>query len=1061
MSHPITKALCFPFAASLLTAPEAFEAAENRLDFFEKKIRPVLVDNCYKCHSAEAEKKGKLKGKLRLDLLEGIRGKGGSGLTPVVPDDPDKSNLYRAISYLDSELVMPPKTRLAKPVVANFKQWIEMGAPDPRDGQLAKAGTKEIDFEDALNFWSFRKPSEPKLPPVENAAWPKEELDFFILSQLEKNGLRPTPPADKRTLIRRATYDLTGLPPTIVDIETFLADKSPDAFGRVVERLLASHHYGEKWGRHWLDVARYADSNGLDENLAYINAFRYRNYVINSFNEDKPYNRFAQEQIAGDLLPASKSESDSERHARQIATGFLSVGAKMLAEDDGRKMEMDIIDEQIDTIGQTFLGMTIGCARCHDHKYDPLPMRDYYALAGIFKSTKTMVNHKVVAEWHELNLDSAESRARHDLVDKKVKEQKLAIEHFKAKASKTIITEARNNGAEYLIAALVELRNDARIQLAIKEHKQEPGGKTNGILLIEAEDFTRGNGLKTFNGYGKGIGVLLSSGPTQVEFDLPAEEAGLYQLQMRYAAAESRPSRLSINGKLINEQAGGGITGTWYPDSQKWFLEGTFRLNAGVNTLKLDCPTPTPHIDKLLLIPTDQSDLAVTRQLDSLHDSFTQQWIVHLDQINKEDKSPLYEWRSFIEDPTKPIDQKVISNIRMRFAETREKDPLHSLLHDENGPLKMPKDVEKLLAKEEQEKLKQLKEQLSESEKKYPSVPKAMAVTDGNVEDLRIHLRGSYLNLGDTTPRGFPKVTAIDGDKIPNKNSGRLEFARWLTHTEHPLTTRVMVNRIWLWHFGAGIVRTPDNFGKLGMRPTHPALLDWLALRLVENNWSIKQMHRIILNSATYQMHTTFNAKAHEMDPENRLWWRFNRRRLLAEEVRDSVILIGGSMNLAMQDQLMPHKPREYVTATGFKNTNFNFECRSVYLPVIRSAVFSVMQAFDFGDPAVIQGQRASTVSAPQSLFMMNHNMVAAASQQVAERTLQAGRQPNTVTEQIYRQILRRRPTERETERAVAFTEKNMAKLKRTESDPARRREKVWQNLAQVLFSSSEFMFVD
>jgi len=1061
MSHPIAKTVSFLFATGLLTVPGTFEAAENRLDFFEKKIRPVLVDNCYKCHSAEAEKNSKLKGKLRLDLREGIRGKGESGLTPVVPGDPDKSNLYRAISYLDSELVMPPKTRLAKPVVDNFKQWIEMGAPDPRDGQLAKDGKKEIDFEDARNFWSFRKPSEPKLPPVKNAAWPKEELDVFILSQLEKNGLRPTPPADKRTLIRRATYDLTGLPPTIVDIEAFLADKSPDAFGKVVERLLASHHYGEKWGRHWLDVARYADSNGLDENLAYINAFRYRNYVIDSFNEDKPYNRFVQEQIAGDLLPASKNESDSQRHARQIATGFLSVGAKMLAEDDGRKMEMDIIDEQIDTIGQTFLGMTIGCARCHDHKYDPLPMRDYYALAGIFKSTKTMVNHKVVAEWHELNLDSAESRARRDQVDKKVKEQKLVIERFKANASKTIIAEARNNGAEYLIAALIELRNDTRIQLAIKEHKQESGRKINGILLIEAEDFTKGNALKTFDGYGKGIGVLLSGGPTQVEFDLPVKEAGLYQLQMRYAAAESRPSRLSINGKLINEQAGGRITGTWYPDSQKWFLEGTFRLNIGVNTLKLDCPTPTPHIDKLMLMPADQSDLALTKLLSSLRNSFTQQWIVYFDQIKKDDKSPLYEWNSFTEDPTKPIDKKVISNIRKRFADAREKDPLYSLLHDENGPLKMPKNVEKLLTKGEQEKLKQLKSRLSDIEKKYLPTPKAMAVTEGNVEDLKIHLRGSYMNLGNTTPRGFPKLAAIDSGKIPEKNSGRLEFVRWLTHPEHPLTTRVMANRIWLWHFGAGIVRTPDNFGMLGIRPTHPALLDWLALRLVENNWSIKQMHRIILNSATYQMHTTYNAKAHEMDPENRLWWRFNRRRLLAEEVRDSVILIGGSMNLAMQDQLMAHKPREYVTSTGFKNANFNFECRSVYLPVIRSAVFSVMQAFDFGDPAVIQGQRASTVSTPQSLFMMNHKIVSNASQQVAKRTLQTDWHPHAVTEQIYRQILRRRPTQHEIERAAAFTEKNMAKLEWTQSDPTRRREKAWQNLAQVLFSCSEFMFVD
>ena len=396
--HPIARALCFPFAAVLLTTPGASAAGDDGVEFFEKKIRPVLIGHCYNCHSAEAEQKGKLKGKLRLDLREGARWKGESGRVAVVPGKPDESNLYRAITYLDSELVMPPKSRLAKSVVEDFKRWIEMGAPDPREGRLAKAEAKRINFDEARKFWAFRKPSEPTLPKVQAGAWPREDLDFFILAQLEATQLRPAPAAAKRTLIRRATYDLTGLPPTMEEIADFIADQSPDAFRKVVDRLLASPHYGEKWGRHWLDVARYADSNGLDENLAYVNAFRYRNYVINAFNEDKPYDQFVREQIAGDLLKPSGEEPETARHARHIATGFLSVGAKMLAEDDGRKMEMDIIDEQLDTLGRAFMGMTLGCARCHDHKFDPIPTRDYYALAGILKSTHTMDNHKVVAQ---------------------------------------------------------------------------------------------------------------------------------------------------------------------------------------------------------------------------------------------------------------------------------------------------------------------------------------------------------------------------------------------------------------------------------------------------------------------------------------------------------------------------------------------------------------------------------------------------------------------------------------------------------------------------------------
>ncbi len=676
---------------------------EDGLDFFEKKIRPVLVENCYKCHSAEAEKNGKLEGKLRLDLREGARGKGESGLVAIIPGKPDESNLYRAVTYLDSELVMPPKSRLAKSVVADFKQWIEMGAPDPRSGTLAKAEVKEINFEEARKFWSFRKPTEPKLPTVESSAWPREDLDHFILSQLEENGLTPAPATDKRTLICRATYDLIGLPPTVAEIEAFLTDRSPNAFSKIVERLLASPHYGEKWGRHWLDVARYADSNGLDENLAYVNAFRYRNYVINSFNEDKPYNRFVQEQIAGDLLPLSKNESDEMRHSRRIATGFLSVGAKMLAEDDGRKMEMDIIDEQLDTLGRAFMGMTIGCARCHDHKFDPIPTRDYYSLAGIFKSTHTMDNHKVVAQWHEVELGSADLRAKRELVDKEVKKQKQTIESLKSNSAKSITAQARSVAADYLIGALVKLRKEARIQFTLKELEEQPKEKTKGMLLIEAENFSRGNGLKTFDGYGKDIGVLLSSGPTQVEFDLPIEKAGKYSLHMRYAAADSRPAKLIINNKLINEMATGNVTGTWYPDSQKWFWEGTFQLDAGINVLKFDWASPTPHIDKILVLPSDQSDHPAADGLVHLHNTFTQQWIGHLKQISKDKKSPLDEWGKYIENPREPIDGKLIENIRSRFAAAHEGDSLHSLIHDKNGPLKTPKGIEKLFQKTERE----------------------------------------------------------------------------------------------------------------------------------------------------------------------------------------------------------------------------------------------------------------------------------------------------------------------------------------------------------------------
>ena len=1024
--------------------------ADEGIEFFEKKIRPVLIKHCYKCHSSESEKKGKLKGKLRLDLRESIRGHGESGLISIALGNPDESNLYRAISYLDSELLMPPKSRLEKSVINDFKRWIEMGAPDPRDGKLKQNTSNSIDFEKSKNFWSFRQPKNPIAPSVKNTLWAREDLDLFILDKLEKSHLKPAPRADKRTLIRRATYDLIGLPPTIEEVHNFLNDESSDAFQKVVDRLLASPHYGEKWGRHWLDVARYADSNGLDENLAYVNAFRYRNYVINAFNEDKPYDRFVREQIAGDLLKTPKNESETEQHARKIATGFLSVGAKMLAEDDGRKMEMDIIDEQLDTLGRAFMGMTLGCARCHDHKFDPIPTKDYYALAGIFKSTHTMDNHKVVAQWHEIELKSSELLNKQAKADKEINHQKQVLDQFKTHASKVIVEEARSHAADYFIQALIHSRKNALIEYTVKQIENNSEDIQKDNVLIEAEDFNRGNGLRSKEGYGEGIGILISSGPTNVEFDINIPKAGAYQLYTRYAAQQSRPGKLFVNENLINNQVTTKTTGTWYPDSQKWHLEGTLDLKSGSNIFKFDWTTPTPHIDKLLLIKASSNNLEDSFNTKHLKKVFSEQWIQQLILAKKNTKSPLKKWRELIDKPLKPIGKNTIKDIQKEFAKIQKNDPLYKLIHEESGPLKTPKDVEKLFTEDSKNKLKQLQGELSVIKKRRPQTPKAMAVREGKVQDLKVHLRGDYMTQGELAPRGY--LRAITNQKINNpskKNSGRNEFALWLTK-DNPLTARVMVNRIWLWHFGQGIVRTPDNFGKLGLRPTHPELLDWLAFKFVKNNWSIKQMHRIIMNSATYHMSSKFQESTYAIDPDNNLWWRFNRRRLQAEEVRDSLLITGNSIELGMQSQLMQYNSRQYVSQN--EHPYFSGSTRTVYLPVIRSGTFDVLQAFDFGDPAVIQGQRSSTVGAAQALFMMNHNIVTKASKRLA---MQSNGNPNIIgaTHQLYEDILRRKPNEHETLRAIKF-------LKEEESSEQPSLQ-AWKSLAQVLLSSNEFMFID
>ncbi|MGZ0172588.1 MAG: PSD1 and planctomycete cytochrome C domain-containing protein [Planctomycetales bacterium] len=402
-------------------APDQRPTAEQTR-FFETSIRPLLVEKCFKCHGEKKQWGG-----LRLDSRESLL-RGGESGAAIVPGKPDTSLLISAIRQTDDDLRMPQDDKLTERQIAELVRWVEMGAPFPM-----KVGAAERTRDP--NHWAFQLPAEPPVPTVVNSAWPQSALDQFILAKLEAAGLSPSPQADRRTLIRRVTFDVIGLPPTSEEIDAFLADESPDAFARVVDRLLASPEYGERWGRHWLDVARYADSNGFDENIAHGNAWKYRDYVVSAFNRDKPFDQFVIEQLAGDLLPFN---DQAQQHEQLIATGFLSIGPKVLAETDEAKMRMDIIDEQLDTTGRAFLGLTLGCARCHDHKFDPIATADYYGLAGIFKSTLTMQKYQKVAEWHEHLLPSAAATAMKAAFDAKVADRKTAIATVVADADKLV-----------------------------------------------------------------------------------------------------------------------------------------------------------------------------------------------------------------------------------------------------------------------------------------------------------------------------------------------------------------------------------------------------------------------------------------------------------------------------------------------------------------------------------------------------------------------------------------------------------------------------------------------
>jgi hypothetical protein len=1089
-------------------AADPAPADAKAVEFFETRIRPILSERCFECHAAE-----KQKGNLRLDSLSGILQGGDSG-PAIVAGKPEESLLAQVVGYA-FDIKMPPKSKLPEREIADLRQWIKMGVPWPENqadsAQQVRSKTDEISDEQRA-FWAFRPPVDPKLPIVQRSDWPRSPLDRFILDRLERAGFAPAPAAGKRTIIRRATFDLTGLPPTAEEVDNFVADESPDAFTKVVDRLLASPRYGERWGRHWLDVARYADSNGLDENLAYASAWRYRDYVIASFNKDKPFNRFVEEQIAGDLLPV---ESGSDPFESLIATGFLCLGGKMLAEDDPVKMQMDIVDEQVDTIGRAFMGLTLGCARCHSHKFDPIPIDDYYSLAGIFKSTKTMDTYSVVARWQERPLAGPKEILARDEHSKRIQDKQGEVNRRVEAANQRLVSDARAHAAEYFATAAVELEWADLLKTLRPIGDTAAATRDRRAIVIEAESFARGNVLAMTTDYGEGIGVLVNKGelPNFTEYEVQIEKAGVYQVEIRYAAAATRPIKLFLNGDLVKSNAAGSVTGSWYPDSQTWEIVGFFPLKAGQNLIRLECAGPVPHIDKLLLAEghdaTGRQLVSTTPPIDGyrLKSEFVNRWIRFLDapadnlhpslgiwhevrttgNLPAADKSPLAARLIGNESPSL---RDLVARYGSLFTEAERAwqglknnaetsvakelpDPilesLRQLLYDPNGPFEIPKGADNYFAAEDLAALTRLRGEVKELQDSQPKLPEAMAVSEGQVEDLRVHLRGSHLTLGAAVPRRFPAIFSGEGQALGASGSGRRELAKWLVRPDHPLTSRVIVNRVWLWHFGEGLVRSPDNFGSLGERPTHPELLDWLAVQFVEQGWSLKALHRLIMLSATYQMSTASNESAARADPENRLWWRANRRRLEAEALRDGILATCGELDQVGGGSLLPTPNRQYVTGTGsiLPAALYDSRRRSIYLPVVRSALYEMFQAFDFADPSVLNGRRDATTVAPQALFMMNSQLVSQATRGFARRLLEPTFAGDAATadiarvQMLYECAYARPATTAEASRALQFVEQYAAAQAARKAAPDEVRQTAWQALCRAVLSANEFVYLE
>jgi len=1173
---------------------QAAQPGAPAIKFFEQRIRPLFIERCHKCHSEK-----KQRGELRLDSLRALLSGGESGPS-IVPGAPEKSLLIQAVQYRE-ELKMPPKKRLSDREIADLAAWVKMGAPwpgatDEKAPAVKAAGSAyEAILRESENHWAFQPLKREAPPLVKKNGWIRSPIDSFILGALEDSNLAPSAPATSETLIRRVYFDLIGLPPGPKEIKEFTSDNSPENYEKIIDRLLSSPRYGERWGRHWLDVARYADSNGLDENIAYIQAWRYRDWVIDSFNRDKPYDEFLRAQVAGDLLQSPDPESDYED---KVATGFLSIGPKMLAEDDGRKMELDIVDEQVDTVGRVFMGLTLGCARCHDHKFDPVSTRDYYSMASIFKSTKTMENFKVVAVWHEYEFPSGEERQ----LKAKLEARQRELEARRKAAGEEVEKSHRAALGPYLRGAWELVRFPPLVhQKPVKSvaAKIPAGELSKRGILIEMEKFQRKEKdlVVDTTGYGKGIGVLLSRVNAAAEYDLDIPMEGLYQLDVRHAAAESRPMVVTVNGDTRVTGVAAAITGTWYPDTQKWFPAATVHLARGRNVLRFErYGGPIPHLDKFFLSkvapqPEDPAvkkdpalmieledatktggDLVIQRdgngegigilasektasaelELNTEEDGYrilkirhaakesrpvrlflndrlvgnacgevtggwgpeNQLWfsqgilylpkgksrlriertdgpLPHLDKLSLQSVKPgktasehhrnaseiarslglraelLRAWATISSrDPAllEKLDEAVMAGLATdRIAPALGKELLAGTAALAGEALNMAypgNKREPLFSPEARKAIAAIEKSQAELKKKMAVKLKVMGVKEGKAEDLKVHLRGNYLTLGEQARKGFPTFLASFDKPEIKTTSGRLELARWLSDPRHPLTARVIANRIWRWHFGQGIVRSTDNFGRLGSRPSHQALLDWLASMLAEEGWSVKRLHKEILTSSTYRMGSVFNAAAAEADPGNTLRWRWSRRRLEAESIRDSLLELGGKIDNKMGGQLLSANARAYVTGTASKNNTYDDPRRSVYLPVLRSAVYDVLQSFDFPDPSVVNGDRSTTTIPSQALVMMNSALMDQAAQGLASHLLSSGTADSlALVRQAFLRVLGRPAGDAEENRWISMLVKLEERYREAGEKEARK--KAWRSFARVLLSSNEFIYVE
>lgn len=969
-------AICW--GAGLSAQLHAQDAAAKSLEFFEKEVRPLLVKRCYECHSGT-----KTSGGLALDSRAGWQ-KGGETGPVILPGKPDESLLINAINYRSVE--MPPKDqggKLTAEEIQVLTEWVRLGAPDPRE-QVEKLGGMSRD--EAKSWWSFQP-----LPPTDGKLT-SARIDELLDASLAEQGLQPNPPTDKRTLIRRVSYDLTGLPPSSAEVEAFEADDSPEAFANVIERLLASPQYGVKWGRHWLDVVRYADTAGENTDRPLPHAWRYRNWVFDAFNRDLPFDDFIRLQLAGDVLRAAGSPE--ERREGVIATGYLAIARRF-----GHDIDKDIhlmFEDVIDNVGKNFLGLTTGCARCHDHKYDPITSEDYYALYGIFQSSRfsfpgcepkgqprDMVPllplpeiESLMKPWRERVAQAeAEQKRRNDIVVPTAKLKELAEKSVRRLAAGKV-----GEGADI---PLLDEQGQPLKRIAAKQgevfqltiHPNENHGADTTRLEWTIQEVGAGGTQWSLADL---VDSFLESNP----------HAGAANAQWCFLESTNGPEFLTDRHGEI--QGNGALKSWCIGDLPSVFVNVSDQPVAVWTSLPAKSlfvhPGPQRPVAVAWVCPHD-GEFDITGRVIDGHPAGLDGVSFQMDHLRSAE-----------------FGKALVGAGRILSAPVPDPGPA-------------------------------------------PAIPVAYAVVEAEAKHARVHLRGNHELLGEEVPRRW--LSIFGGAAVPaDAGSGRRQLADWIA--SHPLAARVMVNRIWQGHFGQGLVRSPNDFGSRGERPTHPELLDRLAAQFTAGGYHIKEMHRLIMQTAAYQRSSARSQELVDRDPENRLLCRFPRRRLTAEEIRDSLLLAGGNLDL-QPGEAHPFPPEATWSFSQHApfNAMYDTNRRSAYLMMQRQRRHPYLTLFDGADTNSSTATRQTTTVPTQALYFMNDPFFHAQAASLAAVLLNLPDDSKRVPF-AFRQLFQRDPSTIEQTQAAGFLQVY----------PGTEAEK-WAAYARVLLAGNEFLHVD